>query len=146
MPSATARKVELTTAAAAALFGVVAALYLAFGPVTTVSSCSATPGAPSVCETHTETLWESGVEPVAVAFLAAVAVAILLVPAMAWAHLAGHNGHARRTLCVLAALLVVAAVLSGFSVGLLLLPAALLAVASAAASLSVEQTPDPASS
>ncbi len=146
MPSATAPKVELTTAAAAALFGVVAALYLAFGPVTTVSSCSATPGAPSVCETHTETFWESGVEPVAVAFLAINAVMVLFLPVLAWAHVVRDNRHARRTLCVLAALLVVAALLSGFSVGLLLLPAALLAVASAAASLSVEQTPDPATS
>lgn len=72
------------------------------------------------------------------AFLAVVAVMILLLPAVAWARLVRDRRHAQRALCELAALLVVTAVLAGFSIGAIILPVALLAAASAAASFWVD--------
>jgi len=140
----TPRRIELTAAVACAALGVVAALYALFGPTIRVSTESAIAGDPaqgldavppdSVAITNQHrSMFEDGVEPGAAVALGVMAALCLLVVLLATMH--GRSPATRRSTPIWAAAvaLVFFTFVTGFSVGLFFLPAALAAILAALA-------------
>ena len=147
------RRIELIAAAACAALGVSGALYALFGPTISVSTETAvasdtTPGAGSAppetvtITTDQRSMFDDGVEPGAWVVLAVMVGLSALVAVLAFVH--GRSPATRRStpLWGAAAALVSLAFITGFSVGLFLMPAALAAIVAAiAASMYRQPTP-----
>lgn len=127
---------ELAAAGLAVAIAIPAAAEMLFGDFYSGQECSYSASEGQLaCRSYSETLLEHGIPGRAWAFLTVVAALIVLVPVAAASDVLGARRLARYGLWALAVLLFVAAFLTGFTVGPFILPSALLAVASAAASL-----------
>ena len=125
---------ELVLAFAAPLALVAMGVTLLFATWSSSTVCTAETGPAQVCTSSSETLLEAGIPPAGWVLIAMLAAAFLLVPVLA----VGDVRLGLRSSCVLlrglAVVLVLFALVTGFSVGLFVLPGALLAAASAALS------------
>jgi hypothetical protein len=131
----TARWVEGVCGTFAALAGLVAVIGLLVGPAYAGQSCTAPePGQPMVCVNTTRTLIEEN-GATAIFDLALVVIIVVGVgTAAVWHARTGRPG-ARVALWIFAVILLVFSILSGFSIGLFLLPSAGLGLLAALASL-----------
>lgn len=110
-------------------------LFAVFGPTVRTSTGTATSSGESRSEESTKSLFDDGIEPVTRAFIGLVAAVAAVATVLGGAAVAGLRGRyrpARPAALVAAAILLVLAVISGFSTGMLLLPGALLGVIGAA--------------
>lgn len=107
-------------------------LFAVFGPTVRTRAVTATPGGEGRSEESTKSLFDDGIEPVTWAFIGLVAAVATVLGGAAVAGLRGRYRPARPVALVAAAILLVLAVLSGFSIGMLLLLGALLGVIGAA--------------
>lgn len=112
------------------------AIALLFMTWSTTVICTATPGSASrECMTESRTLLEEGVPAAGWALIAGIAVAVALVPVSAAGDVVFGRRAARIALRVLAGALMLFAFVTGFSIGLFILPSAGLALMSAVFSL-----------
>lgn len=130
---ALARRVELVAGVLAALLGTAGLAYALFGPTATVETRTAGPDGGRVIEHRTESLAEQGLEPVTAGFMAAALLVMLGVGAGAYVHARRGRPLGQRLMWLCTAILLPAAFLTGFSVGLFFLPAALAALAASVA-------------
>jgi hypothetical protein len=129
------RWVEGISGALATLAGLTAVVWLFFGPAYAGQSCSVgAPGQPMVCVNTTHTLIELN-GAWAIFVLAQVGILVVGVGAAAVWHARTGRPSERIALWVLAVMLLVFSVLSGFSIGLFLLPSAGLGLVAALAAL-----------
>jgi hypothetical protein len=130
-----ARWVESIGGVLAMLAGLAAVVYLLFGPGYASETCTIdSPGQPPVCVTATRTLIEVN-GATAIFDLALVVILVMGVGIGAVWHARTGQPVARGVLWGCAVVLLVFAILSGFSIGLFLLPSAALALVAALASL-----------
>jgi hypothetical protein len=131
-----ARWVEGICGALAALAGLAAVMWLLFGPPAYAGqSCTAPElGQPMVCVNTTRTLIEEN-GATAIFDLALVVIMVVGVGAAAVWHARTGRPGARTALWIFAVILLVFSILSGFSIGLFLLPSAGLGLLAALASL-----------
>jgi hypothetical protein len=131
-----ARWVEGVCGVLAALAGLAAVVWLLFGPPAYAGqSCTAPqPGQPMVCVDTTRTLIEEN-GATAIFDLALVALLVVGVGAAAVWHARTGRPGARVALWLCAVILAMFSILSGFSIGLYLLPSAGLGLLAALASL-----------
>ncbi len=132
-----ARSIEIICATAAALLGAAAMAFALFAPTIstqTVASDGAVSG-----ETHS--MFDDGVEIAVIAVFASVAVLLLLLACAAVFHAERRAFRGTLPLWTPAIALSALVVLAGFSVGLLFLPSALLALAAAVAATRVSASP-----
>lgn len=126
-----ARTVEWISGLAAGTTGVIVIAYVVFGPLyTTVSTDRPQPRSVS--------LWEMGLAPGTVVFLAAVLLCALGSAYGAYLHGRRHRRAGLIVLWVSAILLWTGALLSMFSIGLFLLPVAILSLIAAVAGSRVQ--------
>jgi hypothetical protein len=121
-------------ALAAPLALVAVGVVLLFVPWSSTSTCTAIPGGPQSCTTKSETLLEAGIPPEGWVLVAMLLAAFLLVPVLAYGDVRLRLSWSRVLLRVVAVVLVLFAFVTGFSIGVFILPSALLAAASAALS------------
>jgi len=133
-------KWELGLAIAAPLALVPVAILLLVGDWRTSMRCSSDASGAMSCETSSQTLLESGITPAGWLLIAAVVGVLLLVPLLAAADVHLRSAPARFLLRLLAFTMFVFACIGLASIGLFLMPGALLAVGSAAASFGSKRT------
>lgn len=134
MRSAFLRRVEVVSGMLAGLIGLAGLAFAVFGPTyqqvvtATVTSGNGIP----MTTTRTETaasLAQQGLEAITIIFLLLMLLAVLGVAAGAYLHARQSAGTGMLVLAVSAGLLGAGVLLSGFSIGMFLLPAAILGIA-----------------
>lgn len=122
------RSASIWICGVSALLAMAGLLFAIFGPTISTSETAATPGSESYSAESTRSLFKDGIEPVTWVFVGLVAASAVVLGSAAIVGLLGSNRAARLAALVASASLLVLAVVSSFSIGLLLLPGALLAV------------------
>lgn len=132
MQSALLRRVEVVSGMLAGLLGLAGLAFATFGPtyqlVTVAVSSNGVPRTASQME-RAASLAQQGLEAVTIIFLLLMLVAVLGVAAGAYLHARRGAGTGMLVLAVSTVLLGVGVLVSGFSIGVFLLPAAALGIA-----------------
>lgn len=103
-------------------------LYALFGPTGSTWSSEIRSDGTVVTSTSSSSLWADGVSPVTMAFLVLVLACIIGVSVGSLLRRVDVTGNARRLVLLSASVLLLGAVISGFSIGLFLLPGALVSL------------------
>ena len=130
-----ARHWELFSGLAAAVLGLLSLAYVVFGPTYRYTSMTATVDGPVHTESGRASLAQPGLEPVTAIFLVVILAAVVGVAVGASLHSRWGGQVGLKLLWLSAVVLLGGAFLRVFSVGLYLLPVALLALLAATAGL-----------
>ncbi len=125
--SATIRKLEAACGLVVALFGCLGLAYALFGPVYRFESSSGQSG--------TANMLQVGIQPSALIALCILVLGLLAVAVSAVVHSRTGGSGWRIVLWVVTAIIVIFTFITGFSIGLLLLPSTLFALLASALSL-----------
>jgi hypothetical protein len=122
------RRIEFMSGLATSVFGLLGWAYAAFGPTTRyVGSAISSDGRTTGVSGYTSVV-QKGLEPPGVVFFVGVLLVVLSFAAVAYWHSQRRGKAALMILWVLTSLLWISVVLGAASIGVLLLPAALLAM------------------
>jgi hypothetical protein len=125
------RSFELTAGLAAGLLGLIGLTYALFGQTGTYITTTGTSSGSTTTTTGTTSLVEQGLHPIAMLFITLMLLCVVGVAVGAYLHSQQGRRGGLWLLWVATALLAVGVLVSGLSIGLFLLPAALLALLAA---------------
>ena len=136
--SAPIRKLEAACGLVAALVGCLGLTYALFGPTYSFQSCSGygnDASKISSCQTGTANLLQVGIPPTAIVALCILLLGLIGIAVSAVEHSRSGGSGWRIALWVSTTFIVILTILTGFSIGLLLLPSTLFALLASALSL-----------
>jgi hypothetical protein len=140
--SAAIRKLEAACGLVAALVGCLVLAFTLFGPSYSFQSCSGNgtdASNMSSCQTGTTNLLQVGIQPITIVALGILLLGLIGVAVSAVAHSRTGGSGWRIVLWVSTTVIVILTLLTGFSIGLFLLPGTLFALLASALSLSARR-------